>query len=253
MITGYPILDQMTGGFGKGELITLVGGPLVGRSMFVLNILRNQMDFETFSKIAFMTAELSAEEAEQKLLQLAADEGEAKRMKEKFIFIDIMKFCADFDSLRQKIINLSRKDGVSVVIIDSFHFLPFVEDYSYDKLPNISRRLKFLARELGIVIIITTRTNYQPSERSGVRGHRPQLSDLEYIGDLNYFSDIVLGMLRPEMKDLSVDMEGNSLEGIIQVEILKSRKIIMQLISYQIVTDKGPIEEMELLDRKKWL
>lgn len=253
MTTGYPILDRMTGGFGKGDLITLVGGPLVGRSMFTLNILRNQMDFETFTKTAFMTAELSVEEAEQKLLQLATDKGEAKGMKEQFVFTDIQKCCPDFESLRQKIINLARKDGVSVVIIDSSHFLPFVEDYSYDKLPNISRRLKFLARELGIVIIITTRTNYQPSERSGLCGHRPQLSDLEYIGDLNYFSDIVLGMLRPEMEDLSMDMQGNSLEGIIQVEILKSRKTIMQLISYKIVTDKGQIEEIGLLDRKKWL
>lgn len=243
MITGYPILDQMTGGFGKGELITFVGGPLVGRSMFAMNILRNQMDFETFSKIAFMTAELSAEEAEQKLLQLAADEGEAKRMKEQFMFTDIQKCCPDFESLRQKIINLTRKDGVSAFIIDSFHFLPFIEDYSYDKLPNISRRLKFLARELGIVIIITTRTNYQPSERCGLSRKRPCLSDLEYMGDLNYFSDVVLGLFRPEMYDVVIDGEGNSLEKIIQVEILKSRKTIMQLISYKIVSDKGLIEE----------
>lgn len=253
MLTGFPILDRKTGGFGKGDLITLVGGPLVGRSMFALNILRNQMDFETFSKIAFMTAELSAEEAEQKLLQMAKDEGEAIRMKEHFVFTDIMKCCPDFESLRQRIINLARVDNVSAVIIDSFHFLPFIEDYSYDKLPNISRMLKFLARELGIVIIITSRTNYQPSNRDGLNGHRPQLSDLEYIGDLHYFSDVVLGMTRPEMDNLLVDMEGNNMEGIIQIEVLKSRKTIMQLISYQIVTDKGQIEEMELLDRHKWL
>ena len=253
MLTGYPILDHLTDGLHSGDLITLVGGPLVGRSMFVLNILCNQMDFETPPIIAFMTAELSAEEAERKLLQLAKNDGEARRMKEQFVFIDIQKCCPDFDSLRQKIINLARKDGVSVVIIDSFHFLPFIEGYTYDKLPNISRRLKFLARELGIVIIITTRTNYQPSERSGLYGHRPCLSDLEYIGDLNYFSDVVLGMFRPEMYNMIIDIEGNRLEGNIQVEILKSRKAIMQLISYQIVTDKGQIEEMKLLDRKKWL
>lgn len=253
MTTGYPILDRMTGGFGKGDLITLVGGPLVGRSMFALNILCNQMDFEISPKIAFMTAELSAEEAEQKLLQLATDDEEAKRMKEQFVFTDILKCCPDFESFRQKIINLARKDGVSVVIIDSFHFLPFIEYYSYDKLPNISRKLKFIARGLGIVIIITTRTNYQPSERSGLFGKRPCLSDLEYMGDLNYFSDVVLGMFRPEMYDVDIDVEGNSLEGNIHVEILKGRKTIMQMISYQIVTDKGQIEEMELLDRRKWM
>lgn len=243
----------MTGGFGKGDLITLVGGPLVGRSMFAMNILRNQMDFELSPKIAFMTAELTAEEAKQKLLQMAVDDAEVERMKKDFVFIDILKYCPDYDSLQAKIAQVVRVQGTEAVVIDSFHFLPFIETYTYDKLPNISRRLKFLARELGIVIIITTRTNYQPSERSGLYGHRPQLSDLEYLGDQHYFSDVVLGMMRPEMLSINVDAEGNSMEGVIQVEILKSRKTIKQLISYQITSDKGLIEEKELLDRRKWM
>lgn len=252
MLTGYPILDRLTGGFGKGDLITLVGGPLVGRSMFALNMLRNQMDFEIMTKMAFMTAETSSEEAEQKLLRLAMDEAEADRMREQFTFIDVLKCCPDYDSLRQKIFQQVREQGVNAVIIDSFHFLPFIENYTYDKLPNISRRLKFLARELGITIIISTRTNYQPSERSGLYGHRPQLSDLEYMGDLHYFSDVVLGMLRPELLDVNLDAEGNSIEGIIQVEILKSRKTIMQMISYKVTSDRGLIEEKELLNHQDW-
>ena len=253
MLTGYPILDRLTGGFRKGDLITLVGGPLVGRSMLALNMLRNQMDFEIMTKIAFMTAELSVEEAELKLFRLATDEAEVNRMKEQFTFVDVMKCCPDYDSLRQKVIQQVHEHGVEAVVIDSFHFLPFIENYTYDKLPNISRRLKFLARELGITIIITTRTNYQPSKRSGLYGHRPQLSDLEYMGDLHYFSDVVLGMIRPEMLSVNVDAEGNSMEGIIQVEILKSRKTILQLISYKIDSDKGLIEEKELLKHQDWL
>ena len=253
MLTGYPILDSLTGGLSEGDMMTLVGDPLVGRSMFAMNILRNQMEFENSPKCAFLTAEVTAEKAEASLLKMAANEGEAKRMKEQILFVDLLKFCPDFESLRQKIIDLVRRENVVVVVIDSFHFLPFIENYDYDKLPNISRRLKFLARELDIVIIITTRTNYQPSERSGLAGKRPCLSDLEYVGDWNYFSDVVLGMNRPEMLCLNTDMEGNSMEGIIQIEILKSRKSIMQLISYKIVSDNGLIEEKELLDRHNWV
>lgn len=253
MQTGFPILDRMTGSFGKGDLITLVGGPLVGRSMFAMNILHNQMGFETPPKIAFMTAELTAEEAERKLFQLAEDDAEEDRMKRNYVFIDILKYCLDYDSLQAKIAQVAKEQSTEAVVIDSFHFLPFLDNYSYDKMPNISRRLKFLARELGIVIIITTRTNYQPSNRDGLNGHRPQLSDLEYIGDLHYFSDVVLGMTRPEMDDLMIDVEGNSLERIIQIEILKSRKTIRQIISYQITSDKGLIEEMGLLDRRNWM
>ena len=253
MLTGYPILDRLTGGFGKGNLITIVGETMVGRTIFALNLLRNQMDFEIAPTTAFMTAEQSVETAQHTLLQLAANEGETERMKGEIVFVDMMKCCTDFDALRHKTAQLVREKQVEVVIIDSFHFLPFIEDYTYDKLPNISRRLKFLARELGITVIVTSRTNYQPSNREGLYGHRPQLSDLEYIGDLNYFSDIVLGMMRPEMYHVEVDAEGNSTEGIIQVEILKSRKTIKELLSYKIVSDKGRIEEKELLDKRNWL
>lgn len=253
MITGYPILDRLTGGFGKGDLITLVGGPFVGRSMFALNIVRNQMDLEIAPKIAFMTAEQSAEAAQQTLLQLAADEGEAERMKAENVFVDIVKCCPDFDAFRQKIVQLVREQKVEAAIIDSFHFLPFIEDYAYDKQPNISRRLKFLARELGITIIVTSRTNYQPSNRDGLYGHRPQLSDLEYMGDLNYFGDVVLGMTRLEMHGVYQDMHGQDMKGVIQMEILKSRKTIKQLIAYKIASEKGRIEETELLDCHDWL
>jgi len=253
MITGYPILDRLTGGFGQGDLITLVGGPLVGRSMFALNMVRNQMDLEVAPKIAFMTAEQSAEAAQQMLLQLAVDECEAERMKAETVFVDIVKCCPDFEALRQKIAQLVREQKIEAVIIDSFHFLPFIEDYAYDKQPNISRRLKFLARELGITIIVTSRTNYQPTERSGLAGKRPQLGDLEYMGDLNYFSDVVLGMTRPEMYGMDCDAEGNDLQGIIQVEMLKSRKTIRELVSYHIDPDKGLIEEKEQLDKRNWL
>ena len=253
MITGYPILDNLTGGFSEGNLITVVGGPLAGKSMFAMNILRNQMEFEVALNTAFMTAELSAEDAEAAMLKLAENEVEARRMKEQILFVDLLKCCSDFEGLRQKIIDLVRRDNIKVVVIDSFHFLPFIDNYPYDKLPNISRKLKFLARELGIVIIITTRTNYQPSERSGLAGKRPYLSDLEYFGDLNYFSDVVLGLMRPKMFDVNVDMEGNSLKDIIQVELLKSRKSFMQLLSYKIMPDNGCIEEKELLDRHNWV
>ena len=121
MITEYPILDRLTGGFGKGALITLVGGSLVGRSIFALNIVRNQMDLEIAPITAFMTAEQSAEVAQQTLLKMVVDEGKVERIKAETVFVDIVKCCTDLDSLCQKIVLLVRVQKVEVVIIDSFH------------------------------------------------------------------------------------------------------------------------------------
>ncbi|MBQ7157160.1 MAG: hypothetical protein IJR86_05140 [Bacteroidaceae bacterium] len=53
MITGYPILDGLTGGFAKGNLITIVGGTLTGRTMFTMNILRNQLNVDAFQNCIY--------------------------------------------------------------------------------------------------------------------------------------------------------------------------------------------------------
>lgn len=192
---------------------------------------------------------MDADDAEQKLLGLAGNEKDIERIKSSFAFCDIVKCCRDFEDFQIKICQLVKEKNLDAVVIDSFHFLPFYDDLSPRKMSSVSRRLKFLARELNIVIVVTNRTNYRSLEQECV--YRPLLIDLEQVGDLNYFSDVVLGLYRPEMLGISVDAHGYRLEGIIQIEILKSRKSFNQLISYRITPDMGAIEEVELIDKRQ--
>ena len=144
MITGYPILDGLTGGFAKGNLITIVGGTLTGRTMFTMNILRNQLNVDAPSRIAFMTAEMDADDAEQKLLELAGNEKDIERIKSLFAFCDVVKCCRDFEDFQIKICQLVKEKNLDAVVIDSFHFLPFYDDLSPRKMSSVSRRLKLM-------------------------------------------------------------------------------------------------------------
>jgi hypothetical protein len=64
--------------------------------------------------------------------------------------------------------------------------------------------------------------NYQFYTREGIDGIKPQLSDLTEIGDLNSFSDVVIGLSRPDALRIYQDERGNDLRNIIEVDILQN-------------------------------
>lgn len=80
-------------------------------------------------------------------------------------------------------------------------------------------RLRLLARELGIVIVLLEN---QLIFGEGICGFLPFLKDLseDY---LNEYSDIVIGLCDYERYRITMDTSGRDLRGLIHVEILKAR------------------------------
>ena len=222
--TGYYILDRLTGGFHKGELISIIGRPLMGRTIFVLNLYRNLI-FEGRNKAAFLTSECPIYKAIELLTRMM--DNEHSNVADSII--DVSN-CPNIDMLNDTIRRLVYKDGINVIILDSLHYLTLFDDVNspslYEKLADATRRIKQLAKELGITIIMTSRTNYMVDEREGFQGLLPQLSDTDKMGDLAYYSDVVLGLYRPEVDAVLRDIKGNDLHDILFVLVLKSRKVI---------------------------
>ena len=226
--TGYDILDHYTGGFHKGELISIIGRPLMGRTMFALNLYNKIL--LNGNNAAFLTSECPAYKAIE-LLNEMIGEGQPC-MANKIMGVS---GCKSVNDLVDVIRNLVKKDDVNVIILDSFHYLALFEDvatsFLYEKLADVTRRIKRLAKTLGITIIMTSRTNYMVDERESFQGMLPQLSDTNKMGDLAYYSDVVLGLYRPEVDSVYEDMKGHDLHDVLFVLVLKSRKAI---------TDKFP-------------
>ena len=84
------------------------------------------------------------------------------------------------EELCQKAQNAIKEYGVGLIVIDYLQLLYQKIAYSesrYTELNYFTRRLKSLAKELNIPIIITSQLNRETERRGGLNGGRPQLSD----------------------------------------------------------------------------
>ena len=106
-----------------------------------------------------------------------------------------------------------REGGLQLIVID---YLQLIDpenrrDPRQEQVAQISRRLKFLARELNIPVIALAQVNRASEDR---QDHKPRLADLRESGSLEQDADTVMILHRPGRVDKSV--EDNTLEVLIE-------------------------------------
>jgi replicative DNA helicase len=127
---------------------------------------------------------------------------------------------------------LKMRQDIKLVVID---YLQLIEpenrrDPRQEQVAQISRRLKFLARELKIPVVALAQVNRASEDR---QDHRPRLSDLRESGSLEQDADAVLMLHRPDR------YEPGQHEGIIEVIVAKNRN--------------GPVGEITLAYVKQYM
>ncbi|ABR30384.1 DNA helicase [Thermosipho melanesiensis] len=212
--TGYTILDEMTSGFHKSDLIILAARPSVGKTAFALNIARN-MAIEANIPVGIFSLEMSKEQLAQRLLGMEAfielqkirrgniSDEEWQRLlvatdrlyKANIIVDDEANL--DPRSLRAKARRMKKEYGVEVIFVD---YLQLMSTKSYrenrqQEISEISRSLKLLARELNIVIVALSQLSRAVEQRED---KRPRLSDLRESGSIEQDADMVLFLYREE-------------------------------------------------------
>lgn len=102
---------------------------------------------------------------------------------------------SSFDKIEVQIRRWYRQHGARVVVIDYLGLInPIVRDSQTRDLEEKTRRLKVLAMELGIVIILLAQLN-----RESVRANRPaRISDLRGSASLEHDADAILLLLEPD-------------------------------------------------------
>src|SRR5207249_10549791 len=95
---------------------------------------------------------------------------------------------------------LKLRHGIKLVIID---YLQLIDpdnrrDSRQEQVANISRRLKFLARELQIPVMALAQLNRSSEDR---QDHRPRLADLRESGAIEQDADTVMLLHRPELHE----------------------------------------------------
>jgi replicative DNA helicase len=231
--TGYADLNEITAGLQKSELIIVGARPSVGKTSFALNLVRNIISEEK-APVFFVSLEQSRIELAERLLCCQA-RVDSHRLRKGNLTADDMQRIIDAGSeLRNARLfiddtpgqgmlriaanarRLKHRQGIKLVIID---YLQLIEpdnrrDPRQEQVAQISRRLKFLARELEIPVIALAQVNRSSEDR---QDHRPRLSDLRESGSLEQDADTVLLLHRPDR------YEPGQHEGIIEVIIAKQR------------------------------
>src|SRR5207237_2894482 len=111
---------------------------------------------------------------------------------------------------------LKLRQDIRLVIVD---YLQLIDpdnrrDSRQEQVAAISRRLKFLARELEIPVMALAQVNRSSEDR---QDHRPRLSDLRESGAIEQDADTVLMLHRPARFDKASE------DNILEVHVAKQR------------------------------
>lgn len=232
--SGYVDLDNITAGLQDSELIIVAARPSVGKTAITLNFMRNiavDYDFPVF----FASLEQSRIELAERLLCCEA-KVDSQKLRKGILSTDEQRLISDAgarlsqakifidDSPGQNMIRIAAnarrlwlKHQIKLVVID---YLQLVEpdnrrDSRQEQVAAISRRLKFLAKELKIPVIACAQLNRGVENRTEAE---PRLADLRESGSIEQDADTVMLLHRPKDPQTGLDAEG-----ILEVIIAKQR------------------------------
>ncbi len=258
--SGFPSLDEKTGGWQKSDLIIIAGRPSQGKTAFALSLARNAaLHKDKKTAVAIFSLEMAEQ---QLIIRLLAAEAKVNahelrtgrlhedkwknlsrnvgRLAEAKIFIDDTPALSILE-LRAKTRRLKAEHGIGLVIADYLQLIqgPKNAESREREISMISRSLKALAKELNIPVIALSQLNRAVEARID---RRPVLSDLRESGSLEQDADVVMFVHRPEsygIPEIKDDELGSiSSEGVAEIIIGKQRN--------------GPIDTVRLMFRKEY-
>lgn len=236
--TGFTSLDHFIGGWQSSDLIVLSGATSMGKTSFAVKMasyVTQQINYA----VAYFSLEMEAlqitnrlissnlEIPFQKLLSGNLEDYEwhllheyTEKIKNIPLYIDDTPEIS-ISQLYEKCYKLKEDYDIQMIIVDNLHLVSignFKAETREQELSLICRKLKTLAKELDIAIILISQLS------RSIRNHgRPQLADLKGSGAIEQTADIVSFIYRPEYYQILEDEEGNSLKGIAEIIIAKNR------------------------------
>ncbi|WP_184891120.1 replicative DNA helicase [Candidatus Cardinium hertigii] len=252
--SGFIVLDRITSGWQKFDLIIIAARPGMGKTAFVLSALRNAaIDYKT--PVAIFSLEMGALQLVNRLISAEAELASEKIKQGKLmdheweqllhktaelsnapIYVDDTPALSIFE-LRTKCRRLKAKHNIQLVVIDYLQLMsgdPTKGGSNREQeIASISRALKSIAKELDIAVIALSQLSRAVETRGGSK--RPQLSDLRESGSIEQDADLVLFLYRPEYYGLTEDESGNSTQGLVEVIVAKHRNGALDNVHLQFI------------------
>jgi replicative DNA helicase len=212
--TGLTDLDRLLGGLQKSDLLIVAGRPGMGKTGFMLSVMKNAA--QKYKKhVAMFSLEMSNEQLVQRLI--AQETGiDTQRLRtgklteeEWPLFTHAIEVLADTHiylddtpaitpmQLRTKCRRLHMEYELDLIIVDYLQLMSgdLRTDNRVQEVSYISRNLKVLARELNVPVLAAAQLSRAVEQRAD---KRPVLSDLRESGSLEQDADVVMFIHRPD-------------------------------------------------------
>ena len=235
--TGFLKLDEMTGGFHRGELIILAARPSMGKTALALNI-AHHVACKLHQPVAIFSLEMSNDSLLTRMLCASArvdshsfrhgylNETDRRKLRDAAndlvgapLYIDDTAGVHLMD-MHAKLRRLQQQSGeLGLVIVDYLQLMSGRGRFENrnQEVSTISRGMKMLAKELNCPMLVLSQLSRAPETRQG--DHRPQLSDLRESGSIEQDADLVGFIFREEV----YKKDREDLKGLAELIIAKQR------------------------------
>ena len=278
-ITGVPSgfidLDTITSGWQPSDLVIIAGRPSMGKTAFVLSLIRNASSDHNLS-MGIFSLEMSSLQLVNRLISSEAELDSDKIRKGNLkdyewqqllhktdllqkapIFIDDTPALSILE-LRAKARRLKSQHDIQCIIVDYLQLMS--SEYGRtsgnreQEIASISRSLKAVAKELNIPVIALSQLSRAVETRGGDK--RPVLSDLRESGSIEQDADMVMFIYRAEKYDITEDEDGESTIGVAELLLRKNRngptgKVKLKFVErFAKFVDKNYIDSSESITLK---
>ena len=212
VLSGFSKLDEFLGGFQRSDLVIIAGRPSMGKTSFALSIATNAA-VEQGACVAMFSLEMAREPLVLRMLSNKSgvdsrrlrlglqNEAEEKRimdatgiLSEALIYIDDSPGLRATE-MRSKARRLDFERGLNLIIVDYLQLIQGEGRDEVEKISNISRSLKAVAREINVPVLAVSQLSRAPQFRAS---HKPLLSDLRGSGSIEQDADQVLFIYRDD-------------------------------------------------------
>jgi len=229
-------LDNITGGFQRGEFIVIAARPSMGKTALALNIAAN-MAIKAEKAVGFFSIEMARHQIMMRLLATRAGidmsaltTGRKRLTRQEWQTLEMAasdlakaKLYID-DSASLSIIEMKtrarrlwREKGLDIAFVDYLQLIKVTgeqlrrSDSRAQEVAIISASLKELAKELQIPVVGLAQLNRAPEHRgSRKEGIKYQLSDLKESGAIEQDADVVMFLHREEQVDRETERKGEA-------------------------------------------
>lgn len=216
--TGFNYLDNILPGLGAGQLIVVAARPRTGKSAFMMQV-AEWMAIVTKTPVAIFSLEMTARSLGlreifqkagcdlTKFLNGFMSEVDVRALTNAGLSLAAAPIWIDesprmaIEDLEVRLRRMVRQREVKCCFVDYFQLLYMRNARNNwntnDELSRISMRLKALAKELSIPIVLLAQMNRQIEQDTN---RRPRLSDLRDTGQLEQDADVVMFLWKPEVR-----------------------------------------------------